>query len=72
LKFYTTTNMEGTLPDESAAIVKARNKKHAAEVLTAELRKLGGPQATPLKEEDMRLWPEGGEQVRILNTKKTK
>jgi hypothetical protein len=67
MKFYTNTTFDGVCPVGTAAIVKGRNKKHAAQVLEAELRRQGLVQKEPIKDTDMELWPKVGEQVRILN-----
>ena len=67
MKYFTNTTFLGQHPIGSAAIVKARTKEHAAEVLSSELRRLGIEQAKPIDPETMVLWPLRGEQVRILN-----
>ena len=67
MKYYTNDKFKGVYPTGTAAIVKGRNKEHAAAVLTSELRKVGVEQYEPIKPEDMILWPQHGEQVRILN-----
>ncbi len=67
MKFYTCTTFEGLRPGGTSAIVKGRTRKHAADVLTTALRKEGLTQSTPIREEDMELWPHVGEQVRLLN-----
>lgn len=67
MKYFTNNTFSGAQPTGTSAIIKARTKEHAAEVLSAELRKRGVPQREPLRPDDMILWPLRGEQVRILN-----
>jgi len=68
VKYFTNTKFLGVGLSPAAAIIKARNKEHAVEVLASELRKAGLEQEdAPLRPEDMKLWPLMGEQVRILN-----
>jgi hypothetical protein len=66
MKYYSNETFSGQ-QGAGAAIIKARNKEHAVEVLTSELRKRGREPEEPLLPEDMVLWPLLGEQVRILN-----
>lgn len=67
MKFYTCRTFDGAQTVGAAAIVKGRNRKHAAQVLMDELRRQGLAQKEPVKDTDMELWPRVGEQVRILN-----
>ena len=65
MKYYSNETFKGR-HGAGAAIVKAKNKEHAVEVLQSELRKMGLPQDEPIAPEDMVLWPLHGEQARIM------